>query len=97
MSPLLVVLLLLGRLGLPLAGPVAAVPALALGPPVTVSHSGAAPPGPSTAPAGQPSALAASSLSAGAGWVYPVGPPGGPAEVVHGFDPPDQPWLAGHR
>ncbi|MBB5789932.1 peptidoglycan DD-metalloendopeptidase family protein [Jiangella mangrovi] len=33
----------------------------------------------------------------GAGWVYPVGPPGGPAEVVHGFDPPDQPWLSGHR
>jgi murein DD-endopeptidase MepM/ murein hydrolase activator NlpD len=35
--------------------------------------------------------------AASAGWVYPVGPPGGPAEVVHGFDPPDQPWLAGHR
>jgi murein DD-endopeptidase MepM/ murein hydrolase activator NlpD len=33
----------------------------------------------------------------GAGRVYPVGPPGGPVEVVHGFDPPDQPWLAGHR
>lgn len=32
-----------------------------------------------------------------AGWVYPVGPPGGPVDVVYGFDPPDQPWLAGHR
>ncbi|PZF84112.1 M23 family metallopeptidase [Jiangella anatolica] len=31
------------------------------------------------------------------GWVYPVGPPGGPVEIVHGFDPPDQPWQAGHR
>lgn len=32
-----------------------------------------------------------------AGWVYPVGPPGGPVEVVNGFDPPEQPWSAGHR
>ncbi|WP_203432926.1 peptidoglycan DD-metalloendopeptidase family protein [Jiangella asiatica] len=32
-----------------------------------------------------------------AAWVLPIGPPAGPAPVVHGFDPPDQPWLAGHR
>ncbi|SED58384.1 peptidoglycan DD-metalloendopeptidase family protein [Jiangella alba] len=32
-----------------------------------------------------------------AGWVYPVGPPGGPAEVVNGFDPPEHAWSAGHR
>ena len=43
-----------------------------------------------------PRAVAAAAPS-GVGWVYPVGPPGGPVEVVHGFDPPDQPWLAGHR
>ncbi|TDD67979.1 hypothetical protein E1262_17350 [Jiangella aurantiaca] len=42
-------------------------------------------------------AAPAAALPPGAGWVYPVGPPGGPVEVVNGFDPPDQPWLAGHR
>ncbi|WP_162452027.1 peptidoglycan DD-metalloendopeptidase family protein [Phytoactinopolyspora mesophila] len=30
-------------------------------------------------------------------WVYPVGPPHGPADVARGFDPPEQPWGAGHR
>lgn len=30
-------------------------------------------------------------------WVYPVGPPGGPVDLARGFDPPGQPWLAGHR
>src|SRR5690625_4801735 len=34
---------------------------------------------------------------ASASWTVPVGPAGGPPPVVHGFDPPDQPWLAGHR
>ncbi|HET7530632.1 MAG TPA: peptidoglycan DD-metalloendopeptidase family protein [Mycobacteriales bacterium] len=30
-----------------------------------------------------------------AGWTWPV--PGSAAGVVRGFDPPAQPWLAGHR
>ncbi|WP_084469600.1 peptidoglycan DD-metalloendopeptidase family protein [Jiangella gansuensis] len=40
---------------------------------------------------------AVTALASAAGWVYPIGPPAGPAPVVHGFDPPDSPWLAGHR
>ncbi|WP_166351696.1 M23 family metallopeptidase [Phytoactinopolyspora limicola] len=31
------------------------------------------------------------------GWSYPVGHHDGPADVVRGFDPPDEPWLGGHR
>jgi len=30
----------------------------------------------------------------GAAWSWPTG---GPVPVVRAFDPPDQPWLAGHR
>ncbi|PSL01182.1 peptidase M23-like protein [Haloactinopolyspora alba] len=33
----------------------------------------------------------------GRAWVYPVGPPAGPVDLVHDFDPPDDPWLPGHR
>lgn len=32
-----------------------------------------------------------------AGWVRPVGPPDGRADVVHEFDPPEQRWHSGHR
>ncbi|WP_129668674.1 M23 family metallopeptidase [Phytoactinopolyspora endophytica] len=45
-------------------------------------------------------ALAASALIAARGpeqWEIPVGAPGGPADIAQGFDPPDQPWQAGHR
>lgn len=31
---------------------------------------------------------------AAGGWGWPLPPP---HRVVHGFDPPDQPWLPGHR
>ncbi|SDU76490.1 peptidoglycan DD-metalloendopeptidase family protein [Jiangella alkaliphila] len=64
----------------------------------------AAPPSTAAPPVAAGSSARAASASAevpmpppSAGWVYPVGPPGGPVDVVHGFDPPDQPWLAGHR
>lgn len=30
-------------------------------------------------------------------WVFPVGPPTGPVDVVRGFAPPEQAWHAGHR
>jgi murein DD-endopeptidase MepM/ murein hydrolase activator NlpD len=30
-------------------------------------------------------------------WVFPVGPAHGPADVARGFDPPHEPWRAGHR
>lgn len=48
----------------------------------------------------------ASSPSAGAAllapdhaitWDWPVEGPGGAPAVLRGFDPPDQPWLPGHR
>ncbi len=42
-------------------------------------------------------AASAGSARADAGWVYPVGPPHGPVTVVNGYDPPAEPWLAGHR
>jgi murein DD-endopeptidase MepM/ murein hydrolase activator NlpD len=38
--------------------------------------------------------LLGSPAAADAGWGWPVGPP---HEVVAGFDPPAEPWLAGHR
>lgn len=44
-------------------------------------------------------ALAAPAAAAGTsqpGWVWPVGADGPPA-VARGFDPPDMPWLPGHR
>ncbi len=44
-----------------------------------------------------PAAAPRSSIPPAAGWVHPVGPPGGPAEVVNGFDPPEHAWSAGHR
>lgn len=99
MSPLLAVLLVLGLVP---AGP--AEPAHALSPPTGPARSGAAPPGvaaPGVAPPREVAAPGVAALAAlpaaAAGWVYPVGPPGGPAEVVQGFDPPGRPWLAGHR
>lgn len=46
-------------------------------------------------PAGLPTGLPAGKPAAS--WVVPVGPPGGPPPVVNGFDPPEQPWLGGHR
>ncbi|WP_116948247.1 peptidoglycan DD-metalloendopeptidase family protein [Jiangella endophytica] len=53
------------------------------------------------APVAPPSTLASAPLAGAAlapdGWVYPVGPPGGPVDVVNGFDPPEQLWSAGHR
>ncbi|WP_256127700.1 murein hydrolase activator EnvC [Arthrobacter sp. SDTb3-6] len=55
--------------------------------------------GGSAAAAAPPAALsprttAARPLPASVGWAWPLA---GRPRLVHGFDPPDQPWLAGHR
>ncbi|AYY12740.1 hypothetical protein EF847_08455 [Actinobacteria bacterium YIM 96077] len=44
-----------------------------------------------------PLASTAAAAAPDEGWVYPVGPPAGPVDVVRGFEPPEQAWLAGNR
>jgi murein DD-endopeptidase MepM/ murein hydrolase activator NlpD len=39
----------------------------------------------------------ANASASSTGWVLPVGPSGGRADVVHEFDPPEQRWHSGHR
>lgn len=42
--------------------------------------------------------LHSTAVAPGAGqWVYPVGAPGGPPDVVRPYDPPARPWLPGNR
>lgn len=61
---------------------------------VLVMSAAAAPPWADSA-VGRPRPAAQDGSASG--WVLPVGPPGGPAPVVRGFDPPAQRWLPGHR
>lgn len=89
MTPLLAAVLALAAL-VPTAAPAAGNPPTAASPPAATSPPPAVG---GSAPASAPH----SSIPPAAGWVYPVGPPGGPAEVVNGFDPPEHAWSAGHR
>lgn len=68
---------------------------LLLPPTATAGGAQAAPPPGALSPAPQsPSTTAARPLPPSLAWGWPLA---GRPRVAHGFDPPDKPWLGGHR